>query len=361
MSTIGSSSPFLVRSTESGAYFQRPLAGALRGIAVLSFAVPLALLFLSTKANDHLARPFALMGVSTLVAAVLAAQILFARARRIGAQPGAVRFPVTPALRESARGVAEAYYVWAMVLSTTGLVAFVWSLDFENDTGDRLAKQIGTGLGAAALLALLGWLGLLVSHLVTELATVMVEVANNTSRGFGASSDGSTSSASSASSAGSAGAADWETLAPVAAPAPAPILRRRIAGLVAVGVLLAGVTYAVTATNDVPSVPAPSGAPTLSSAASTMINTANRIRAAEAAYDANHDGYLPVPPGAWSGVSSVLALTYGPELEDCTVTATGTSFEVRCTADKDGDGCALTVTATNDVGARTLPGTEGCT
>lgn len=353
MSAERSQSPFLVRSTESGAYFQKPLATALRGIAVVCFAMPLTALFASTKANEQLAGPLALLGLGMLVAAVMGGQVLFSRARRIGAQAGAVRFPVTPALRECARGVAEAYYVWSMVLAAIGLVSFLWSLDFEHDSAERLAKQVGTALATAAAVAFVGWLVLLIAHLVTELATVVVEVANNTARG-GRSIELDE---------------DPPTNPPVAAPAAAATEpaapanpKARMAALGVAGVLLAGGTWAMTSTDDTPEAapPAPASAAP-GAAASALLNTANRIRAAEGSYDASHDGFLSVTPGLWTMVSTELALTYGPELEDCTVTASDTGFEVRCSVDKDGDGCALTVTASNDQGARTQPGTEDCT
>ena len=178
-SEVDPSQPALVRSTEPGGFFRGPLANALRVLAVIGGLPSLILLLLTSKLADQFIGPAFFLAVCCGVAAVLAGQVLFARAQRV-ADSGSVRFPVVPAMRECVRGLAEASFVWAMTLGTAGVLAFLWAQSDLN--GEVMARAV---MGLVGLCSL-GWVGLLGAHLLTELASALVEIANNT-QGVGSS------------------------------------------------------------------------------------------------------------------------------------------------------------------------------
>lgn len=170
----------LVRATEPGTFFRRPLGMALRTLGVLGALATLGPVPLLVQASEGgagrqtLALVFLTLGVAT--GAFQAAPILFARARRLEEAPP-VRFPVVPAMREALRACAEAAFVWCMALAFAGWVAFLIAVP-ELDL-----NVFGTSLAAALGVAALGWLGLLGAHVGTEGASALVQIANNTHRG----------------------------------------------------------------------------------------------------------------------------------------------------------------------------------
>lgn len=169
---VDPSQPALIRSTEPGTFFRKPLATVLRALALLgslSIVPPLI-------ARRELGAPAAIVILAgCTIAAWFAGRVLFVRARRLEATPDA-RFPVVPALRETTRAVAEACFVWCMSLASAGLTAFAWAVP-EIDA--RIAL---TAVVAAIATASLGWLALLAAHMGTEVFSALVQIANNTHR-----------------------------------------------------------------------------------------------------------------------------------------------------------------------------------
>jgi hypothetical protein len=360
--TPDASTPFLVRSTESGAYFRKPFANMLRFIAVGGFFPSVGLILYSFNLPSAIAGPAAMLGFAMLIAAGLAAEVLFCRARRMDTVSEGARFPVTPALRECARGLAEANYVWSMVLSLFGLIAFLWYAGVRD-----VAWAMQAVVGALAF-ALLGWIGLLLVHVGTELSSALVEIANNTQPGVrGSSSDASIASV--------------PTTLPFAPPANSTpsMASGRMLGLAGAGLVL--IIGAVTLTSDASDSEGAdgidAGTPISSGSAApigqdalgarrTLMGMADQIRLAELAYREESDGFLTVSRGAvqdWE-----LLMRFGElegQLGACEARDTRTGgyedLEVRCFYDdQDGDGCTLTVVATKDVEARVLPDTMGC-
>ena len=165
--------PALVRATESGDFFRGPLAGALRVLAVLGALPVLACFRFAASDIDQVRGPALLLGLASIIAAALAGQVLFGRARRVLEAPAA-RFPVVPAMRECIRALGEAAFIWSMTLATAGLVTGVWAANELG--GDAIPQVIALAIGFLVL----GWTGLLLVHLSTELASALVEIANNT-------------------------------------------------------------------------------------------------------------------------------------------------------------------------------------
>jgi hypothetical protein len=218
---VTSSDPPLVRSTESGAFFRGPLALALRALAIAGIVPVGACAYMFGKVDEDRTGPVILMGAACLFAAIFAGQTLLGRASRIVRLPPS-RFSVIPAVREGLRGLAEANYVWSLVLSTVGLAAYVWWMTDLDET--RLMGIVGY----AALVSILGWMVLFLVHAGTELTSAVVEIVHNTS-----------------------GAPQvTQTLEPTveaAPPAPEAPLSQRVAVLVGVGIVLAAVTWFLTA------------------------------------------------------------------------------------------------------------------
>ena len=169
--------PALVRATESGDFFRGPLAGALRVLAILGALPVLACFRFAAGDIDQVRGPALLLSLASIIAAALAGQVLFGRARRVLKAPAA-RFPVVPAMRECIRALGEAAFIWSMTLSTAGLVTGVWAANELG--GDAIPQVIALAIGFLVL----GWMGLLLVHLSTELASALVEIANNTEGGI---------------------------------------------------------------------------------------------------------------------------------------------------------------------------------